>query len=201
MRTVLFLAILLTIPSLHPLAAQEADPPAADAAEDVATPPKQLSDRTLDELFESLAEAEAREADRIETEIVERWSKSGSDSIDLLLLRGRKAMEKRDFKKAIGHFSRAIAFQPDFAEGWNGRATAYFAEKQFGRSLSDLYEVLRIEPRHFGALIGLGLIFETLDEDKHAHEAYQAALNLHPNVEGAKEGLERLRKSVSGEQI
>ncbi len=162
---------------------------------------KQLSDETVDGLFERLRAADTREAGRIEAEIEERWSKSGSDSADLLLLRGRKALEGRDFKKAIAHFSRLIAFRPDFAEGWNARATAHFANRDLGRSLADLYEVLRLEPRHFGAMIGMALIMEGLDRESEAHAAYKAAKEIHPNVEGAEDGLERLRKSVLGEPI
>lgn len=173
------------------------------AAEDTAAPerPAQLSDESMDNLFESLAVADSREAARIENEILDRWSSSGSDSIDLLVLRGRRALDKRDFKKAIAHFSRAIAFDPKHVSGWNGRATAYFADRQLGRSLADLYEVLRLEPRHFGAMIGLGLIFEALDQDAEASAAYEEAQRLHPHIEGAKDGLERLRKSVKGEEV
>ena len=179
-------------------AQSEALPEEAQAEADK---PKQLSDETIETLFERLAEADKREADRIENEITERWSRSGSDSADLLLKRGRKALEKRDFKKAIAHFSRLIAFRPDFAEGWNARATAHFANRDLGRSLSDLYEVIRLEPKHFGAMIGMALIMEGLDRDDDAHAAYKAAQDVHPNVDGAEAGLERLRKSVEGEAI
>lgn len=183
--------------------------PAAYAQENVAPAgeeaapekPKQLSDETLDGLFDRLAKAEEREAARIENEITERWAKSGSDSADLLLIRGRKALKKREFKKAIAHFSRLIALRPNFAEGWNARATAHFADRNLGRSVADLYEVLRLEPRHFGAMIGLGLIMEGLDREEEAHAAYTAAREIHPNVDGAEDGLERLRKSVEGEPI
>ncbi len=176
-----------------------------DAAEETevttAEQPKQLSDETLEGLFERLAEADERQASRVEDEISERWSKSGSDSADLLLIRGRKAMRKKEFKKAIAHFSRLIAFRPDFAEGWNARATAHFADKNMGRALADLYEALRLEPRHFGAMIGLALIMESLDRKDDAYAAFRAAQDLHPNVNGAEAGLERLKKSVQGEPI
>jgi len=179
---------------------QESEDPDVTAAEEQ-EPPKQLSDETLERLFERLADASDGEAGRIEKEITDRWSESGSDSADLLLLRGRKAMRKKDFQKAIGHFSRLIAFRPDFAEGWNARATAHFAEKNLGRSLADLYEALRLEPRHFGAMIGMALIMESLDRKDEAYAAYKAAQDLHPNVDGAEAGLERLKKAVRGEPI
>ena len=163
--------------------------------------PAPLHEATIDDLFDRLKAASERDASRIESELSDRWSTSGSDSEDLLLLRGRKALREKDFKRAIGHFSRLIAFNPEFAEAWNGRATAYFADEQLGRSLADLYEVLRLEPRHFGAIIGMGLILEMLDRDEEASKAYEAALAIHPHVEGAEEGLERLRKSVKGEDV
>ena len=192
------LAILL---SAGPAFAQEegaAEETEVTAAEEA---PKQLSDETLEGLFERLAEADERQASRVEEEITERWSKSGSDSADLLLIRGRKALRKKEFKKAIAHFSRLIAFRPDFAEGWNARATAHFADKNLGRALADLYEVLRLEPRHFGAMIGIALIMENLDRKDDAYAAFKAAQDLHPNVDGAEAGLERLRESVQGEPI
>ena len=190
------LAILL---SATPAIAQ--DDTSNDAEEAVSEQPVQLSDETLEGLFKRLAEADERQASRIEDEITERWSKSGSDSADLLLIRGRKAMRKKEFKKAAAHFSRLIAFRPDFAEGWNARATAHFADKNLGRALADLYEALRLEPRHFGALIGIALIMESLDRKDDAYAAFKAAQDLHPNVDGAKAGLERLRESVEGEPI
>lgn len=182
-----------------PVLAQDATPEEAEVAE--AEQPKQLSDESLDGLFERLGKAEEREAGRIENEISERWSKSGSDSADLLLIRGRKAMRKKEFKRAISHFSRLIAFRPDFAEGWNARATAHYAERNLGRALADLYEALRLEPRHFGALIGVALIMEGLDRKDDAFAAFKAAQDLHPNIDGAEAGLDRLREAVEGEPI
>ena len=192
-------AMALVLGLSAPAFAQEETAP--DSEEVIAEKPKELSEETIETLFERLGDADEREANRLENEITDRWEKSGSDSADLLLLRGRKAMGKRDFKKAIAHFSRLIAFKPDFAEGWNARATAHFADRNLGRSVADLYEVLRLEPRHFGAMIGLGLIMEGLDREAEAHAAYTAAQEIHPNVDGAKDGLERLRKSVEGEPI
>lgn len=199
MLSALRLASVMVLLAAMPAHAQSDEAPDTVAAEP--EKPTPLSEETLETLFTRLAEADKRDAARIENEITERWSKSGSDSADLLLLRGRKALEKRDFKKAIAHFSRLIAFRPDFVEGWNARATAHFANRDLGRSLADLYEVLRLEPRHFGAMIGMALIMEGLDRDSEAHAAYTAAQELHPHVDGAEEGLERLRKSVLGEPI
>lgn len=185
---------------IHPAFAQEVT---ADAAEvEAPAVPEQLADLSIAQLFERLkASEDARDAARYTKELSNRWSGSGSDTIDLLLIRGRKAMQSGAHDKAVSHFSRLIAFAPEFPEGWNMRATAYFAREDFGYALADLYHVIRLEPRHFGALSGMALIFEQLDMPDKALVAYREALALHPHLEGAKAGVERLEEKVQGQPI
>lgn len=130
--------------------------------------------------------------------IAKVWTKSGSDSMDLLLLRGRTAMEAEDWPRAVEHLTDLVNLAPDFAEGWNTRATAYFREGDYGASLADIAETLALEPRHFGALAGLGLILSEIGEDKKAVAAYRKALELNPHLDGPAEAVKQLAPSVDG---
>jgi len=155
----------------------------------------------LDDLFARLPTAEAREADRIEREIWIEWSKSGSPAMDLLLERGRDAMAAGAPDVAVEHLTALIDHAPDFAEGWNARATAYFQTGDLGPSISDIGHVLTLNPRHFGALAGLGMIFEQLDQPQKALEVYRAALAINPHLNDVKDSVERLEKTVTGQDL
>lgn len=155
----------------------------------------------LDSLFDELQGADERAAARIEREIWNEWSKSGSAAMDLLLQRGRDAMAAGQTQAAIGHFTALTDHAPDFAEGWNARATAYFQAGQLGPSVNDIAQVLTLNPRHFGALSGLGMIFEQLEQPDKALEAYRAALAIHPRLQGVIEAVERLEAETAGTDL
>jgi tetratricopeptide (TPR) repeat protein len=155
----------------------------------------------LDDLFARLKTAGVDEAGRIETEIWIEWSKSGSPAMDLLLQRGRDAMDLGDFAAAIEHFTAIIDHSPEFAEAWNARATAYYMAGEFGPSIADIGQVLTRNPRHFGALSGLAMIFEQSDRPERALEVYRAALAIHPHLGGAEQAVERLSRDAEGQEL
>lgn len=155
----------------------------------------------LDDLFARLKEADGRAATRIEREIWNEWSKSGSPAMDLLLQRGRDAMAEGRNEEAIEHLTALIDHDPAFAEGWNARATAYYNAGKFGPSIADIAQTLTLNPRHFGAMAGLGAILEELGKTERALEVYRAALAIHPHLQGVSEAVKRLEAKVAGTDL
>jgi tetratricopeptide (TPR) repeat protein len=154
--------------------------------------------KALDGLFEELADPGFKGWEEVEQKIWSEWSHSGSPAMDLLLERGRAAMEIGDWEAAIEHLTALTDHAPDFAEGWNARATAYYQAGQYGPSLSDIRRTLALEPRHFGAISGLAMILEELGQPEAALKAYREVLAIHPNQPNLKEKIERLDKEVGG---
>jgi tetratricopeptide (TPR) repeat protein len=148
----------------------------------------------LDNLFSQLQTADSSNWEALEGEIWELWSRSGSDAMDLLLQRGQSAIEAGDLDRAVAHLSALTDHAPGFAEGWNARATAFYLQGHLGLSLDDIARTLALEPRHFGALTGLGLILEELGDDALALDAYRHALAIHPHSDDIKGALTRLEQ-------
>ena len=155
----------------------------------------------MDELFERLKSAEPADAGLIEREIEMMWRQSGSPAMDLLLKRGREALEAEDFQAAIEHFTALTDHAPEFAEGWYGRAQAYVVTQRIGPAVADLERVLTINPRHFEAIFGLGVLFEQINRPDRAYDAYRLVLDLYPHHEEARERLSRLEKDVNGVEL
>jgi tetratricopeptide (TPR) repeat protein len=155
----------------------------------------------LDELFVQLSTADAQTAPRIEREIWAEWSKSGSAAMDLLLERGRTALQQGEPEVAIEHLTALTDHAPDFAEGWNALATAYFQAGEYGPSIKDIGKTLTLNPRHFGALSGLGMILEELGDNEGALAAYKAALAVHPRLETVNASVERLEAEAVGQEL
>jgi len=122
------------------------------------------------------------------------WSRSGDARIDELLRRGIAEMGAEHLGEAITTFTRVIELRPDFAEGWNKRATVYFLAGEYRRSLSDCGEVIKRNPQHFGALSGYGQIYLQLDQPAKALAYFRRALEVNPNMEGVRAAIERLEQ-------
>lgn len=167
----------------------------------LATPPGFAQTAKLDELFTELQTDDAHQAEATQQEIWIEWSKSGSAAMDLLLERGRQAMYDGDPALAIEHLTALVDHAPDFAEGWNARATAYYQTGDFGPAISDIGHVLTLNPRHFGALAGLGTIFEELGQPEQALEVYKAALAINPFAPGLQEAVDRIDADLQGQDL
>jgi tetratricopeptide (TPR) repeat protein len=167
----------------------------------LAAAPAMAQTAKLDDLFMRLKTADATESKRITEDIWIEWSKSGSPAMDLLLERGRNAMMHGHPEIAIEHLTALIDHDPGFPEGWNARATAYYQTGNLGPAISDIGHVLTLNPRHFGALAGLGAIFEDLEKPKEALEAYKAALAINPHAEGVEDAIKRIETQLQGKDL
>ncbi len=155
----------------------------------------------IDELFARLADPNEPDWQHVEQEIMRHWDLSGSPSADLLLRRGKAALEAGETDRAIDHLTALVDHAPEFAEGWVARAAAYHAAGLYGPALYDLRQALVLEPRHFGALTGIGVIYEELGRVDVAHAAYEAALALNPHMEDLYDAILRLGPSAGGEAL
>jgi tetratricopeptide (TPR) repeat protein len=155
----------------------------------------------LDALFTELSEPGREDWERIEGEITQIWSRSGSPAMDLLLRRGNEALEAEDYATALEHFTALTDHAPDFAEGWNARATTFYLMGEYSLSIADVERVLALNPRHFGALAGLGFIFEAMGETELALEALQAVQALNPNRPNIHEAVKRLQQATGEAEL
>jgi tetratricopeptide (TPR) repeat protein len=152
----------------------------------------------LDQLFAELREPGREDWERIEGEITKIWARSGSAAMDLLLGRGNAALEAEDYPAAVEHFSALIDHAPDFAEGWNGRATTFYLMGEYALAMSDVEHVLALEPRHFGALSGLAFMLEGMGETELALRALREVQALNPNRPNLNDAVVRLQQ-MTGE--
>ena len=156
----------------------------------------------LDTLFDALKIApDESSAKAIEDRIWALWMVSGSDTCNILMSRAKMAADGQDYGLAIKLLDAVVELRPDYVEGWNRRATVYYLQKDYGHSLADIRQVLAREPRHFGALSGLGAIMQEIGDDKHALEAYRRALAIDPHLEHVGEVVKTLTEKVEGRAI
>lgn len=161
----------------------------------------QPTDQRVQDLLRELADPATEDWQRVESDLAREWSKSGSASMDLLLQRGQDALEAGDPLAALEHLTALTDHAPDFAEGWNLRATAFFVAGQFGPALEDIRQTLVLNPHHYGALAGLGMILEQLEREEDAAAAYRAALAINPHQPDLNEALTRLDQATGGTEL
>jgi tetratricopeptide (TPR) repeat protein len=165
---------------------------ASDADSSMVAVPRAPLD--LDGLFAKLKQAPDAESAAVTSRAIQqRWTHSGSDTADLLMQRADAALAGGDGPLAIEILDRLITLDPDWAEAWNRRATVFFIEDDLSRSAADIQEVLAREPRHFGALMGLGGILERIGDEHKALEAYERVLEVYPLLPSAQKAVERLK--------
>lgn len=176
---------------------------AAGESEEVAAPAIERSAASsLDDLFHDLKRSgnEAAAA-RIASRIQREWTRSGSRSIDLLMQWASVAMQARKFDTALDLLDQVVTLSPDYAEGWNRRATVHFMMNNYALSMSDIDRTLRLEPRHFGALAGMAQILQRTGRKEPALKAYERVLDVYPMMRNAQDQVGTLADELAGEGI
>jgi tetratricopeptide (TPR) repeat protein len=194
-----FLTAALVAAGAAPVAAQS-----GKRSEQSAKLPQPRVDRTrnLDFLFGALKVApDDVTAKAIEERIWALWTASQSDTANLLMTRVKTAIEAKDLELAITLLDAIVKVKPDYVEAWNRRATIFYMKKDYGHALADIRQVLKREPRHFGALAGFGLILQDIGDDRQALEVYRRALALYPRMERIPDLVKTLQEKVEGRDI
>jgi tetratricopeptide (TPR) repeat protein len=155
--------------------------------------------RDAQALLDALYDEDADVRGLAEFAVWQLWSRSGDERVDELLRAGIGFMEEQQMGRAVGAFTRAIELRPDFAEGWNKRATAYYLMGDLEQSLKDCDEVIRRNPNHFGALSGYGLIYVQRGELERALSYFQRALAINPNLESVKQSIDLIEYKLGEE--
>ena len=164
--------------------------------------PKVDRSKNLDFLFGALKAApDEVSAKHVEARIWAIWIQTPSDTASLLMTRAKTAVDAKKIDVAIKLLDSVIKLRPDYIEAWNRRATLYYMQNDYGRSLADIQQVLIREPRHFGALAGLGMIMQEVGDEKRALEAYRKALAVNPHLEKIPEQVKALTEKVEGRDI
>jgi tetratricopeptide (TPR) repeat protein len=166
--------------------------------------PKVGADRSrgLDFLFGALKAAPDEDsAKHVEARIWALWMQTPSDTAALLMMRAKAAMDAQQMDVALKLLDAVVKLRPDYVEGWNRRATLYYLQNDYAHSLADIEQVLVREPRHFGALAGLGMIMQDLGDEKRALDAFRKALAVNPHLDKVQELVKTLSEKVEGRDI
>ena len=157
------------------------------------------NDPRLGPLFEKLKSAPDFEAGHeIEQYIWHFWGKAQTAGGSVLYRQGEQYMNEGEHEKALESFNALVVIEPEFAEGWNKRATLHYLMGNLDASIADIKHTLALEERHFGALSGLGLIYDALDQKEAALKAFRAALEIHPNLQAIRRRAEELVEETEG---
>ncbi|MGH6867829.1 MAG: tetratricopeptide repeat protein [Methylocella sp.] len=164
--------------------------------------PEALRKQRLDELFERLRNAgEPGDAQRIAASIERVWLNSDSDTANLLMQRAMVSMRAGSYPLALSLFDKLVALAPDWAEAWNQRATTRYLTGDTAGAMADIDRVIKLEPRHFGALAGMGIILQGAGLEKSALEIFKKALGIYPLAPGVQKLVEKLTLEVEGQDI
>lgn len=164
--------------------------------------PAVLRQRALDELFKHLAAAaDPEEAKGFAEAIQHVWMQSQSDTAGLIMQRAMLASRNKNYPVALTLLDKLIALYANWAEAWNQRATVRFLAGDFDGSMADIDKVMKLEPRHFGALTGMGVILEREGLGKRALEVFNKALEIYPAQPDLKDTVEKLTLEVNGRDI
>jgi tetratricopeptide (TPR) repeat protein len=202
-QAILLVAALAVTPSLAAQDAQSGSKP-RKLPEAPGKLPKIGADRTkgLDFLFGALKAApDDTSAKAVEARIWAIWLQTPSDTAALLMARAKVAIDAQQTEVALKLLNAVIKLRPDYTEAWNRRATLYYLQNDYMRSMADIQQVLIREPRHFGALAGLGMIMQDLGDDKRALDAFRKALAINPHLEKVPELVKTLTEKVEGRDI
>ncbi len=189
--------------ALQPAIAAAGDrPDVSTSAQVKPADPQKGRKKVLDDLFERLAKAQDEvEAKGVSGAIERVWMHSGSDTADLLMGRAMQALKRKDYALSQELLNAVVEIEPEWAEAWNKRATVrYLADDAMG-SMQDIAHVLKLEPRHFGALSGMGFILQRGGFDNRALEAFRKALEISPQQEEIRRLVDKLTLSVEGQGI
>jgi len=158
--------------------------------------------RGLDFLFGALKAApDDVSARHVEARIWAIWLQTQSDTVALLMSRSKAAMDAHQTEVAMKLLDVVIKLHPEYVEAWNRRATIYYLQNDYAHSMADIQQVLTREPRHFGALAGLGMIMQDIGDEKRALDAFRKALEVNPHLEKVPDLVKSLTEKVEGRDI
>lgn len=201
MRIVVSIALVLGLMLPSAYAASQGEAAAERSVQEPANGEPARAKR-LDTLFARLKrESDPDAAKRTADGIWSIWRESGSPTIDLLMQWSDKAVADKHYSTALDLIDQVTVLEPDYAEGWNRRATIHFIMKDYAKSMSDIDKTLALEPRHFGALSGMATILKSVGKDNLALQALERLLAIYPADRQAQERLGNLADDLAGQGI